>query len=125
MPGLRVLLVDDHEINQELACEILRAAGVLVGVASHGRDAIERLRREEFDLVLMDCQMPVMDGYEATIAIRADASIARLPIIAMTANVMSGDRDRALASGMDDHIAKPIDIDAMFATLARWAPRRP
>ncbi len=75
--------------------------------------------------MLMDCQMPVMDGYEATIAIRADASIARLPIIAMTANVMSGDRDRALASGMDDHIAKPIDIDAMFATLARWAPRRP
>ncbi|HEY4069399.1 MAG TPA: response regulator, partial [Burkholderiaceae bacterium] len=123
MPGLRVLLVDDHEINQELACEILRAAGILVSVADNGREAIEQLRREPFDLVLMDCQMPVMDGYEATLAIRADASIARLPILAMTANVMSGDRDRALASGMNDHIAKPIDIDAMFETLARWAPR--
>ncbi len=121
--GTRVLLVDDHEINQELACEILRDAGLEVMVAEHGAQAIELLRAHAFDLVLMDCQMPVMDGYEATIEIRREPRWADLPIIAMTANVMTGDRDRAIAAGMNDHIAKPIDIDAMFMTLARWVSR--
>jgi len=118
--GVRVLLVDDNDINQELACEILSNAGMEVRVAGDGRAAIEALAQHPFDVVLMDCQMPVMDGYEATEVLRRDPRHAALPIIAMTANVMSGDRDRALASGMNDHIAKPIDIDALFATLDRW-----
>ena len=123
--GARVLLVDDNEINRELALEILGDAGMLVTQAVHGVQALELLHARPFDIVLMDCQMPVMDGYEATVAIRREARWAALPVIAMTANVMSGDRERALASGMNDHIAKPIDIDAMFATLSRWLPAEP
>jgi len=121
MLGLRVLLVDDNAINQELARELLGDAGAVVTIAEHGREAIERLEAQPFDIVLMDCQMPVMDGYEATIEIRRGPRWADLPIVAMTANVMSDDRQRALDAGMNDHIAKPIDIDAMFATIARWA----
>ena len=120
--GTRVLLVDDNDINQELASELLGDAGVCVTVAEHGRHALELLQQQPFDVVLMDCQMPVMDGYEAAAEIRRHPQWAALPIIAMTADVMSGDRERALSSGMNDHIAKPLDIDAMFATLARWAP---
>ena len=118
--GKRVLLVEDNEINQELALELLGDAGMLVSVANDGHEAVLALERNRFDVVLMDCQMPVMDGYEATRAIRADPRWQRLPIIAMTANAMAGDRELALASGMDDHIAKPIDLPQMFSTLVRW-----
>lgn len=124
--GSRVLLVEDNELNRELALELLLRAGIDVDVAVHGQEALERLAVDpHYDGVLMDCQMPVMDGYAAARSIRERLGMAKLPIIAMTADAMAGDRERALAAGMNDHIAKPLDIDAMFATMARWIqPRR-
>ncbi|MDR1995647.1 response regulator [Azonexus sp.] len=125
--GQRVLLVEDNEVNRELAEEILVGIGLQVSTAEHGEQALARLRQEDFDLVLMDCQMPVMDGYEATRRIRGELGRHTLPIVAMTANALSGDRERCLAAGMNDHIAKPIDIAVLQATLAHWldgsAPR--
>jgi len=121
--GLRVLLVEDNLINQELAVELLSEAGVVVTVADDGRSALDLLMSHSFDAVLMDIQMPVMDGYEATRAIRMQPRWQHLPVIAMTANTMSGDRDKALAAGMNDHIAKPLDVTVMFQTLARWVRR--
>ncbi|MBX3605528.1 MAG: response regulator [Piscinibacter sp.] len=118
--GARVLLVEDNEINQELACDLLGRAGIEVAVAGDGRAALERLERERFDAVLMDCQMPVLDGYAATRELRLRPGLQDLPVIAMTANAMSGDRERVLEAGMNDHIAKPIRVDELFATLARW-----
>jgi len=118
--GARVLLVDDNAINQELTQELLGAAGVSVRLASNGREALAILARERFDGVLMDCQMPVMDGYEATRALRCLPHLARLPVIAMTANAMVDDIRRALEAGMNDHVAKPVAIEPFFATLARW-----
>ncbi|MES2320270.1 MAG: response regulator [Pseudomonadota bacterium] len=118
--GAAVLLVEDNEVNQELAVDILAGLGMRVSVAGNGRAALERMAVEHFDVVLMDCQMPVMDGYEATRLIRAQARFAHLPILAMTANAMSGDRERCLEAGMNEHISKPIDQDALALTLAHW-----
>jgi PAS domain S-box-containing protein len=124
--GARVLLVEDNEINQELAMELLGNAGIEVTLAADGQQALDALAVQRFDAVLMDCQMPVLDGYAATRALRQRPGLADLPVIAMTANAMIGDREKALASGMNDHIVKPIKVDAMFATLARWVrPRAP
>ncbi|MDR2186786.1 MAG: response regulator [Azonexus sp.] len=123
--GQHVLLVEDNEINRELAREILTSTGLRVSSAEDGMEALSRLRRESFDLVLMDCQMPVMDGYEATRRIRSELGLNSLPIIAMTANALSGDRERCLAVGMNDHVGKPIDIGAMLATLAYWLDANP
>jgi PAS domain S-box-containing protein len=121
LAGARVLLVEDNDLNQELALALLRQAGMEVAVAGNGREALEHLARDaRFDGILMDCQMPEMDGYEATRAIRANAAYDAIPIVAMTANAMAGDREKALAAGMSDHIAKPLDVRAMFATLAKW-----
>jgi len=118
--GAHLLLVEDNPINQELAVDLLTHAGVVVQVAGNGLEALEMLAQHHFDGVLMDCQMPVMDGYEATRTLRRQAQWRDLPVIAMTANAMIGDRDKALAAGMNDHIAKPIKVEEMFATLARW-----
>jgi len=118
--GAHILLVEDNAFNQELALDVLSRAGVVVTVANNGQEALAMLGRERFDCVLMDCQMPVMDGYAATRALRQQAQWRDLPVIAMTANAMVGDRDKALAAGMNDHIAKPIRVDDMFATLSRW-----
>ena len=118
--GAHVLLVEDNAINRELALELLSAAGVVVAVACDGREALDMLERQRFDAVLMDCLMPVMDGYAATRALRLRPELRTLPVIALTANAMVGDRDRALAAGMNDHIGKPIKLDQLFATLARW-----
>ncbi|KQZ71159.1 hypothetical protein ASD55_12880 [Rhodanobacter sp. Root561] len=119
--GARVLLVEDNDVNQELAREILTQAGMEVMVAGHGQEALDILGRDShFDAVLMDCQMPVMDGYEASRAIRAQPALAGLPIIAMTANAMIGDREKVIDAGMVDHIAKPLRVADMFATLAKW-----
>jgi len=123
LKGVRVLLVEDNEINREVALDLLRNEGIVVETASDGREALEILERDRFDGVLMDCQMPVMDGFAATRALRERPALRDLPVIAMTANAMVGDRERALAAGMNDHIAKPIVIDEMFATLARWIKR--
>ena len=120
LAGAHVLLVEDNAVNQELACELLRREGVEVTVAENGLRALERLDRQRFDAVLMDCQMPELDGYETTRRLRQDPRWASLPVIAMTANAMVGDRDRALAAGMNDHVAKPIRPAELFGTLARW-----
>ncbi len=122
--GAHVLLVEDNELNRELAIDLLANAGISARVAGNGREALAWLERETFDGVLMDLQMPVMDGYEATRLIRGDARWQALPVIAMTANVMAGDREKAIAAGMNDQIGKPIDIAQMFATMARWITPR-
>ena len=118
--GARLLLVEDNPVNQELACELLRRAGIEVVVADHGARALEMLDAQDFDGVLMDCQMPELDGYEATRRLRQDARWAQLPVIAMTADAMVGDRAKALAAGMNDHVSKPIKPGHLFDTLARW-----
>ena len=124
--GARILLVEDNPINQELARDLLGRADIEVTVAEDGQQAIDILGRESFDGVLMDCQMPVLDGYAATAILRREQRLRGLPIIAMTANAMAGDRDKAIAAGMNDHIGKPINVAEMFATLARWiSPDRP
>jgi PAS domain S-box-containing protein len=118
--GARVLLVEDNAINRELVLDLLSAAGVVVSIACDGQEALDMLERQRFDVVLMDCLMPVMDGYAATRALRLRPELRALPVLALTANAMVGDRDKALAAGMNDHIAKPIKLEELFATLAHW-----
>jgi PAS domain S-box-containing protein len=122
LTGARVLLVEDNEVNQQIACELLSAAGMDVVVAGNGREAVEKLAQEDvpYDIVLMDIQMPEMDGYETTRRIRADGRFSDLPIIAMTAHALVAERQKAMEAGMNDHISKPIDPDAMFQTLRRY-----
>jgi CheY-like chemotaxis protein len=120
LAGAHLLLVEDNSVNQELACDLLNRAGIAVSVADDGREALALLARQSFDGVLMDCQMPVMDGYAATLELRRNPAWRDLPVIAMTANAMAGDREKVLAVGMNDHIAKPIRVDDLYATLARW-----
>ena len=120
LAGARVLLVEDNELNQQVATELLADAGVVVTVANNGKEAVEAVQAAPYDAVLMDVQMPVMDGYTATGVIRGDARFKELPIIAMTANAMAGDMERSAAAGMCDHVTKPIDPDTLFATLAKW-----
>jgi len=118
--GARVLLVEDNRLNRELAVHLLETRGVEVSIAVDGRQALERLQRETFDGVLMDIMMPEMDGYAATRAIRAQPAFRDLPVIAMTANVMSNHLEQARAAGMNDHIGKPLDVAELFSTMARW-----
>jgi CheY-like chemotaxis protein len=135
-----VLLVEDNEINQQVAMEILSGAGLKVTVAGNGQEALDLVRANAYDAVLMDVQMPVMDGYTATGKIREleagsskleagyplasafslEPRASSLPIIAMTAHAMSGDHEKSLAAGMNDHITKPIDPAQLFGTLAKW-----
>ncbi|MEI7613825.1 MAG: response regulator, partial [Betaproteobacteria bacterium] len=121
LKGTRILLVEDNDMNQELAMELLSQAGIEVVVANHGQEALDILAQDSrFDGVLMDCQMPVMDGYTATRAIRKNPALAALPIIAMTANAMAGDKEKVIEAGMCDHIAKPLNVGEMFNTIAKW-----
>ena len=122
--GQRVLLAEDNPINQEVAGELLRAVGVVVDLAGDGRQAVQLATQHHYDLVLMDMQMPVMDGLAATRALRAMPRHARTPILAMTANAFGDDRRACLDAGMDDHIAKPVDPELLYAVLARWLPAR-
>jgi PAS domain S-box-containing protein len=124
LAGARVLLVEDNDTNQEIALELLNQAGVVAEVANNGREALEMLEKSEFDGVLMDMQMPVMDGVTATRAIRGQRRLEGLPVIAMTANAMAGDRERCLEAGMNDHIAKPVNVQEMFTTMAKWITAR-
>lgn len=119
--GARLLLVEDNEMNQELVLELLANAGIDAVLANNGQEALEILGLDtRFDGILMDCQMPVMDGYTATREIRKHPSWKHLPIVAMTANAMVGDREKVREAGMNDHIAKPLKIAEMFDTIARW-----
>ena len=121
--GIHVLLVEDNEVNQEVAGELLREVGVTFALASNGREAVEMATGAEgggFDGVLMDIQMPELDGYEATREIRRSIDDTTLPIVAMTANAMAGDRDKAIEAGMNDHVAKPIDPSCLYDAMRRW-----
>jgi CheY-like chemotaxis protein len=118
--GAEILLVEDNEINQQIAIELLEMAGLVVTVASNGKIAVETVEHKVFDAILMDIQMPVMDGYTATKEIRKDDKNASLPIIAMTANAMSGDKDKCLAAGMNEHLPKPINPQDVYKVLSQW-----
>jgi len=120
----RVLLVEDHPINQQVASELLQDAGLSVDVADNGRTALAMLEQADYDLVFMDMQMPVMDGLEATRALRRMQRFAGLPVVAMTANAMDQDRHRCIESGMNDFLAKPIDPQELCALLLRLIPER-
>ncbi|MDF3124636.1 response regulator [Rheinheimera sp. 1928-s] len=118
--GGRILLAEDNALNQELAMELLTSNGLLVTLAEDGQQVLNLLQQHHFDAVLMDCQMPVMDGYAATAVIRQLEQFKQLPIIAMTANVMAADIEKALDAGMNAHIAKPINVNEMFLVMAKW-----
>jgi two-component system sensor histidine kinase/response regulator len=118
--GARLLLVEDNDINQRVASEILQDAGFVVDVAQNGQVGLEMAQRGSYDLVLMDMQMPVMDGVTATLEIRKCQALAGLPIVAMTANALPRDRERCLNAGMNDFVAKPVDPDALYTTLLKW-----
>ncbi|WP_051319227.1 response regulator [Chitinimonas koreensis] len=123
LDGARALLVEDNEVNQQIARELLEGMGLAVDVVGNGRDAVERLDGlppDHYALVFMDLQMPVMDGHEATLAIRADARFDALPIVAMTAHAMVEERERCLREGMQDHISKPIEPTTLQACVRRW-----
>ncbi len=120
LAGANILLVEDNVFNQELAIEILTSHNINVDLAVNGLQAIECINNKHYDGVLMDCQMPVMDGYTATTKIRESGKFNDLPIIAMTANAMAGDKQKAKDAGMNDHISKPINIAVMFDTMAKW-----
>ena len=123
LAGLRVLLVEDNPINQQLAVELMESRRVNVDVANNGQEAIERINAHAptyFSVVLMDLQMPVMDGYEATRLLRLDSRYVKLPIVAMTAHAMADERERCLVLGMNGHVSKPIDPEMLYATLAEY-----
>ncbi|HEY6094756.1 MAG TPA: PAS domain S-box protein [Gallionellaceae bacterium] len=123
--GARVLLADDNLFNQQVACELLQEAGVQVSTASNGQEVLDLLRKQRFDCVLMDVQMPVMDGLEATRRIRSDAALSNLPVLAMTANARAEDKEQCFASGMDDFLIKPLLPDLLYATVGKWVRRSP
>ncbi len=122
----RILIVEDNAVNLEIARAGLEHAGYLVFTAVNGFEALSIVAGESFDLVLMDCQMPELDGYDASRAIRETERIAgstfRLPIIALTANAMTGDREQCLLAGMDDYLGKPFSRAELLAVIARWLP---
>ncbi|MFM8330252.1 MAG: response regulator, partial [Candidatus Methylumidiphilus sp.] len=120
----KILVAEDNLINQKVAVGLLERLGCEVKVAGNGVEAVEVFVRDSFDLILMDCMMPQMDGYEATAAIRArQADGARpTPIVALTANNVAGDREKCLAAGMDDYLAKPFSLHQLQAILQRWLP---
>jgi len=118
--GAKILLAEDNKINQMVATELLKIEGFVPTVAENGRIAIELLQKQKFDLILMDVQMPEMDGFETTRVIRADSRFSSIPILAMTANAMSSDRELCLEAGMDDHVSKPIEPKVLYRALVRW-----
>ena len=122
---VRVLVVEDNDINSELTVTVLRQAGFMIGTAANGREAVEAFRKTPFDVILMDCQMPEMDGFQATAEIRRQEKEGRhVPIIALTAEALKGDQERCLAAGMDDYITKPIDTRLLVAKLDTWTRQK-
>ena len=120
LAGARILVVEDDEVNQIVAQGVLEAAGALVTIAPNGRASLDVIRPGAFDAVLMDLHMPDMDGIETTRRLRENAALADLPIIAMTASAMAGDRERLLEAGMNDYLAKPMRVAAVYSTLNKW-----
>ena len=123
----RVLLAEDNLVNQEVACAMLQRIGVTTKIANNGLEALESLQQDSFDLILMDCQMPILDGFDATASIRqreAKLGLPALPIVALTANAISGDREHCLAQGMSDYLSKPFSQEQLHQLLARWLPER-
>jgi signal transduction histidine kinase/CheY-like chemotaxis protein len=120
--GCRVLLAEDNLVNQKVATRFLQRWSCYVDIANNGQEAVEMLEKHSYDVVLMDCHMPILDGYEATRTIRNHASerVRKTPIVAMTANAMTQDRERCIAAGMDDYVSKPIEADVLLSCLARW-----
>ncbi|UZP67773.1 response regulator [Desulfovibrio mangrovi] len=118
--GARILLAEDNELNQQVARELLQGAGMAVTIANNGEEAVNLVQQQEFQAVLMDIQMPLMDGLEAARTIRSLSRLQGLPIIAMTAHAMNTDRELSLQSGMNDHVNKPIDPDELYRTLGKW-----
>jgi CheY-like chemotaxis protein len=119
----KLLLVEDNPVNQRVAQAVLGKLGYQSELAVNGAEAVTAAAARSYDLILMDCQMPVMDGFEATRRIReAQAGARRVPILAMTANAMQGDRERCLQVGMDDYLPKPVTLDALRVALQRWLP---
>jgi two-component system sensor histidine kinase/response regulator len=118
--GAKILLVEDNELNQEVAVGLLEDAGFVIDVANNGQEAVDMVSKRAYDIVLMDMQMPVMDGVTATVTIRKEPRFRDLPIVAMTANAMQQDKEKCEAAGMNDHVAKPIDPDEMFRSLLKW-----
>jgi two-component system sensor histidine kinase/response regulator len=119
--GARILLVEDNDINQQVAQEILEQAGLLVDIANNGQEALEMAQKNQYDVILMDIQMPVMGGFDATKAIRnLKEPVANIPIIAMTAHAMAGDREKSIEGGMNDHVTKPINPDELFGALLKY-----
>jgi two-component system, sensor histidine kinase and response regulator len=128
LTGIRVLLVEDNMVNQQIAVELLTRGGAMVTVANNGREAVAAItgavQPPPYDIVLMDMQMPMMDGHEATREIRSDPRYDSLPVIAMTAQAMADERDQCPAEGMNDHITKPIDPDLLYRTVLAFAGQR-
>lgn len=124
LKNIRVLLVEDIEINREIAVLLLKNIGIEAAIAHDGKEAVEKIKNNDYDIVLMDIQMPVMDGFEATRQIRSlnKNGIENLPIIAMTAHALKDDRDKSISAGMNDHITKPIVPEELYSTLKRWVP---
>jgi CheY-like chemotaxis protein len=127
LQGLRILVVEDNKINQMVAKGLLTKEGADITMADNGELGVAAVAAAQppFDVVLMDVQMPVMDGYAATRAIRQELGLTRLPIIAMTANAMASDRAACLYAGMDDHVGKPFDLDNLVGILLRFCEQRP
>ena len=125
LDGASVLLVEDNAVNQRVAQKMLEKLGCRVVVAKHGGEALERLAAEKFDVVLMDCQMPEMDGYEATRRIRGQMGLAELPVVALTAAAFPEDLTRCREAGMNDHVSKPVTLEALSEVLRKWIRRAP
>jgi len=123
MGGCCVLLVEDNEVNQYLVRFVLEKGGLRVVTAANGREAIELARRERPDLILMDIQMPVMDGYEATVQLKADPELRAIPVVALTAYAMPHEREQAMAAGCAGHFEQPIDTGTFVAQIESFLPR--
>ncbi len=122
--GGHLLLVEDNQINQLIAEELLKSVGYTLDIANNGQEALDLLEKNEYNLVLMDIQMPVMDGLTATQHIRKTSKFEKLPIIAMSAHAMTGDKEKSIAHGMNDHITKPIDPNILYNTIIYWIDKK-